>query len=174
MELTTPPRVPVALRETFEAIAHSTDAFCDQHLNDEYKQLIRPALAALCRKRPSPLLKGQASPWAAGAVHAVGMVNFLFDPAQTPHCQATDIWAHFCVSASTGQNHSKKIRDALGMDQMDPTWTLPSRLDANPLIWMLEVNGYMVDVRHMPLEVQDIAFAKGLIPYVPGRKVAPA
>ncbi len=173
MELSTP-RVPVALRGTFEAIAHSTDAFCDQHLNDEYKQLIRQALAALCRKRPSPLLKGQASSWAAGAVHALGMVNFLFDASQTPHCQATDIWAHFGLAASTGQNHSKKIRDALDMSQMDPNWTLPSRMDANPLIWMLEVNGYMVDVRRMPLEVQDIAFAKGLIPYVPGRKVAPA
>ena len=170
MALTTAPRVPVALRETFDAIAHSTDAFCDQHLNDEYKQLIRQALAALCRKRPSPLLKGQASSWAAGAVHALGMVNFLFDPAQAPHCQATDIWAHFGLTASTGQNHSKKIRDALGMSPMDPAWTLPSGMDANPLVWMLEVNGYMVDVRHMPLEVQDIAFAKGLIPYVPGRK----
>lgn len=173
MELSAP-RVPAAMRELFDAIAHSTDAFCDQHLNDEYKQLIRQALAALCRKRPSPLLKGQANSWAAGAVHALGMVNFLFDPAQTPHCQATDIWTHFCVAASTGQNHSKKIHDALGMSQMEPTWTLPSRMNANPLIWMLEVNGYMVDVRHMPLEVQDIAFAKGLIPYVPGRKEAQA
>jgi len=172
--MTTAPRVPVAMRELFEAIAHGTDAFCDQHLNDEYKQLIRQALAALCRKRPSPLLKGQANSWAAGAVHALGMVNFLFDPAQTPHCQATAIWAHFGLGASTGQNHSKKIRDALGMSPMDPAWTLPSRMDANPLIWMLEVNGYLVDVRRMPLEVQDIAFAKGLIPYVPGRKAAPA
>jgi hypothetical protein len=168
------PRVPAAMRELFESIAHSTDAFCNQHLNDEYKQLIRQALAALCRKRPSPLLKGQATAWAAGAVHALGMVNFLFDPAQTPHCQATAIWAHFGLGASTGQNHSKKIRDALGMSQMDPHWTLPSRMDANPLIWMLEVNGYLVDVRRMPLEVQDIAFAKGLIPYVPGRKAAQA
>ena len=172
--MTTALRVPAAMRELFEAIAHSTDVFCDQHLNDEYKQFIHQALAALCRKRPSPLLKGQANSWAAGAVHALGTVNFLFDASQTPHCKATDIWTHFCVSASTGQNHSKKIRDALGMSPMDPAWTLPSRMDANPLIWMLEVNGYMVDVRRMPLEVQDIAFAKGLIPYVPGRKAAPA
>jgi hypothetical protein len=105
-------------------------------------------------------------------VHALGMVNFLFDASQTPHRKATDIWAHFCLASGTGQTHSKKIRDALDMGQMDPQWTLPSRMDANPLVWMLEVNGFMVDVRHMPLEVQDIAFAKGLIPYVPGRKGA--
>jgi hypothetical protein len=160
------------MREKFDAIAQATDAFCEQHLNDEYEQLIRLALAALCRKRPSPLLKGQEYSWAAGAVHALGMVNFLFDASQTPHRKATDIWAHFCLASGTGQTHSKKIRDALDMGQMDPQWTLPSRMDANPLVWMLEVNGFMVDVRHMPLEVQDIAFAKGLIPYVPGRKGA--
>ena len=168
--MTQPERVPAALREKFDAIRQAADAFCDQRLNDEYKQLIRQALAALCRKRPSPLLKGQENSWAAGAVHALGMVNFLFDASQTPHCKATDIWAHFALAPGTGQNHSKKIRDALGMGQMDPQWTLPSRMDANPLVWMLEINGYLVDVRRLPLEVQDMAYAQGLIPHVPGRK----
>ena len=163
-------RVPAALQEKFDTIALTTDAFCDQHLNGDYKQLIRLALAALCRKRPSPLLKGQNNSWAAGAVHALGMVNFLFDDSQTPHCKATDIWAHFGLASSTGQTHSKKIRDALDMGPMDPQWSLPSHMDVNPLIWMLEVNGLIVDIRQMPLEVQDIAYAKGFIPYVPGRK----
>lgn len=168
--MTPSPRVPAAMQEKFDTLAQATDAFCDQHLNDEYKQLIRLALAALCRKRPSPLLKGQENSWAAGAVHALGTVNFLFDATQTPHCKATDIWAHFGLAQGTGQTHSKKIRDALDMGQMDPQWTLPSRMDANPLVWMLEINGVIVDARNLSLEVQDIAYARGLIPYVPGRK----
>jgi hypothetical protein len=40
-------------------------------------------------------------------------------------------------------------------------------IEKNPLIWMLEINGVLVDVRHMPLEVQEMAYAKGLIPYIP-------
>jgi hypothetical protein len=40
-------------------------------------------------------------------------------------------------------------------------------LDRNPLVWMAEVNGYLVDLRTMPREVQEIAFEKGLIPYIP-------
>jgi hypothetical protein len=40
-------------------------------------------------------------------------------------------------------------------------------LDKNPLVWMAEVNGYLVDLRAMPREVQEIAFEKGLIPYIP-------
>jgi hypothetical protein len=55
----------------------------------------------------------------------------------------------------------------LKMYQLDPNWTLPSRLDDNPMVWMLQVNGFMVDVRHAPREVQEIAFNKGLIPYIP-------
>ena len=163
-------RVPAALQDKFNAIAQAADVFCDQRLNGEYQQLIRLALAALSRKRPSPLLKGKDVAWAAGAVHALGMVNFLFDPSQTPHCKAADIQVHFGVGASLCASRSKEMRDALDMGQLSVEWMLPSRMDANPLIWMLEVNGLMVDVRHMPLEVQEIAFAKGFIPYVPGRK----
>ena len=46
-------------------------------------------------------------------------------------------------------------------------WTLPSLRDQNPLTWMAEVNGLLVDLRQMPREVQEIAFEKGMIPYIP-------
>jgi hypothetical protein len=35
------------------------------------------------------------------------------------------------------------------------------------MVWMLNVNGIMMDVRYAPREVQEIAFQKGLIPYIP-------
>ena len=35
------------------------------------------------------------------------------------------------------------------------------------MIWMLEVNGFMMDIRTCPREVLKIAFQKGLIPYIP-------
>ena len=163
-------RVPATMQEKFNAISQATDAFCDQRLNDDYKKVIRSALAALSRKRPSPLLKSKDNAWAAGVVHAVGMVNFLFDPSQTPTCKAPEIYAHFGVSASTVSLRSKETRDALGMSQFSPEWTVASNMDKNPLIWMLEVNGLLVDVRRMPLAMQEIALAQGMIPYIPGRK----
>ena len=46
-------------------------------------------------------------------------------------------------------------------------WTLPSRIDDNRMIWMLTVNDMMIDIRHAPRELQEIAFNKGLIPYIP-------
>lgn len=79
----------------------------------------------------------------------------------------SDIDAGFGISESSGATKLAAIRRMLKIHQLDPNWTLPSRLDDNPMIWMLEANGFMMDVRHAPREVQDIAFNKGLIPYIP-------
>ena len=55
----------------------------------------------------------------------------------------------------------------LNVHRLNPKWSLPSLLEQNPLVWMAEVNGLIVDLRTMPREVQAIAFAKGMIPYIP-------
>jgi hypothetical protein len=94
--------VPKAMEEKFNSIVALTDEFAQRHLNQEYARLIRQATAALCRKRPSPLEKGQAKTWACGVTHAVGMVNFLFDSSQNPHISATELYQAFGVAASTG------------------------------------------------------------------------
>jgi hypothetical protein len=165
-----PPRslkVPAALQAKVTSLLASIDGFCSSHLNAEYRELIHTALAALARKRPSPLLGGREPSWCAGVVHAIGSANFLFDKSQTPHCKPTLIYTHFGVSAGTGQAHSKKVRDLLRIAPFSPGWTLPSRLDDSPMAWMLEVDGFIRDVRSLPLEIQIEACAKGLIPYVP-------
>jgi hypothetical protein len=50
---------------------------------------------------------------------------------------------------------------------MDPQWYRPSKLEDNPMAWMIEVNGLIVDARWMPREVQEEAYRRGLIPYIP-------
>jgi hypothetical protein len=59
------------------------------------------------------------------------------------------------------------IRKLMRIHQLDPEWTLPSRMDENPLIWMMKVNGLLMDIRHAPREAQVVAFQKKLIPYIP-------
>jgi Domain of unknown function (DUF6398) len=160
-------QVPKDMQARFDDITQLTDAFSKAHLNDEYAQSCRQLTATLCRKRPSPLLQGKAATWACGIIHALGTVNFLFDASQEPHVPASQIASYFGLSSSTMQAKSKQIRDLFDMYQFDPEWTLPSRVDQNPLIWMLEVNGLIIDVRHAPREIQEEAFRKGLIPYIP-------
>jgi len=159
--------VPKAMQDKYREVVELTDSFSAEYLNDEYAQLIRYVVAALARKRPSPLAKGKANSWACGATHAIGMVNFLFDKSQTPNMSAADLYKIFGVGQSTGQGKSKTIRDYLNMYQSDPNWTLASNLASNPMAWMLSVNGLIIDIRTMPREAQEIALEKGLIPYIP-------
>ena len=159
--------VPWAMQNTYAAVVELTDAFCREHLNAEYATLCRSAAAALARKRPSPLTRGRVEIWACAIVHALGSVNFLFDRSQELYISAEDLCAHFGVSKSSGANKAKWIRDELKMSQFDATWFLPSRIDESPIAWLIEVNGLIVDARYVPREIQEIAYRKGLIPYIP-------
>ncbi len=73
----------------------------------------------------------------------------------------------FGVGQSTASAKARVIADALRTHRMDPAWMLRSFVDRNPLAWMAEVNGMLVDLRDMPREVQVIAHEKGMIPYIP-------
>jgi hypothetical protein len=159
--------VPTTMQSTYESIVRLTDEVARKNLNAEYAQIIRYATAALCRKRPSPVAKGHLNTWACGIAYAIGAVNFLFDKSQTPHMSGAELCKAFGVSQSTGSAKAKVVKEALGLFQLHPDWCLPSKLESNPLVWMLSVNGLMVDIRSMPREVQEIAYHKGLIPHIP-------
>ena len=162
-----PTSVPKTMRATFEAVVRLTDEFCRERLNEEYAEMARAMAAALGRKRPSPLASGQARTWACAILYELGRVNFLSDRASQPHMTLTELRAGFGVSQGTASAKARVIEDALRVRLFDPEWTLPSQRDRNPMVWMAEVNGLLVDLRDMPREVQEIAYEKGMIPYIP-------
>ena len=145
----------------------ATDAFCDEMLNEEYAELCRKMVKKLSRKRPFPFLRGRPKTWICGIIRTIGTINFLQDSSFEPYMKSSDIDKVFGVSSSTGQKRSKQIRDLLKIHELDPEWTVPSLLEQNPMVWMLEVNGFMMDARTAPREIQQTAFEKGLIPYIP-------
>jgi Domain of unknown function (DUF6398) len=160
-------QVPGEMQARFDDITRLTDTFSQAYLNDEYATICRQLTATLCRKRPSPLSQGKVATWACGIIHAIGTVNFLFDSSEKPYVPASQIASYFGLSSSTMQAKSKHIRDLLNMYQMDPNWTMPSKIDDNLMAWMIQVNGLIIDARHAPREIQEEAFRKGLIPYIP-------
>ena len=162
------PTVPAISRPAYDTIVALTDAFCREHLNGEYELLCRKLAGALARKRPSPLLGGKPTTWACGVVRTIGWFNYLDDSSRKPHMKLTAIDRAFGVAESTAQGKSKAIRTLLKISTSDPQWTLPSRMDENPMAWVIEINGFIVDARHLKREFQEEALRKGLIPYIPG------
>ena len=71
------------------------------------------------------------------------------------------------VSKSTASSTAAEIRKWLKIDHFSAEWVLPSRMEDNPLLWLVEVDGIVVDARRLPLELQGECARLGLIPYVP-------
>ncbi len=159
--------VPKAVEAKYNEIAEMITQFCDEKLSEEYKDLSLRALERLCRKRPSPLEKGKARTWACGIVYAIGSNNFIFDKSQPYYMPATAIAEWFGISKSTAGNKASEVTDILDLSYMNTEFVLKSLLDSNPVVWLLEVDGLLVDIRKMPREVQEQAFLQGLIPYIP-------
>ena len=155
------------MQAAYDAVVALTDAFCHDHLTDEYRDLARAMTASLSRKRPSPLASGQPRTWACGIIHVLGQLNFLSDKASRPHMTMAEVCAAFGVGQSTASAKARIISDALHLNRMDPTWMLKGLVDQSPFVWMAEVNGVLVDLRQMPREMQAIAFEKGMIPHIP-------
>ena len=82
-------------------------------------------------------------------IYVLGQINFLSDRSTQPYMAMADVCARFGVNQSTASGKARAISQALGTRQFDPNWSLPSLLDRNPLVWMAEVNGMLVDLRYM-------------------------
>lgn len=167
MDIKTLPKVPGNVQITFTAIVEILEAICREKLDDEYFCLSIELAAKLARKRPSPLLSGSKKTWAAGIVHALGTVNFLFDKSQSPHLSLGDLCEWFELGQSTINGKSKAIRDIFKIYQFSPAWCLPSKLKDHPLVWMVSVDGYIVDIRRESHDMQVAAYKAGVIPYIP-------
>ena len=160
-------RIPAAMRPAVEQVIELTDQVCADLLDEEYAGLARHVVGKLARKRPSPLLGGRAATWAGGVVWALGQVNFLFDRSTEPYVAQDALASAFGLSKSTLGQKGKQIRDMLRMTWGTPEFLRAEMIDANPMIWFIEVNGMPCDARELPVEIQVAAYLEGIIPYVP-------
>lgn len=97
--------------------------FSDRHLDEEYKGLCTDIAIKLSRKREPPILHGRIGIWAGGIIHAIGSINFLFDPGFEPHVSAEDLAAYFGASNSAVYQRSSQIREMFKIDQFNEKYT---------------------------------------------------
>ena len=158
-------RVPAVLADRVREIVELTDGVCSARLDGEYGELCRRLVVKLARKRSSPIERGEARVWAAGVVYAIGQNNFLFDPGETLHVSGDQLSEWLTVPKGTMAAKAKQIRDAVRLDvPMDPEFCRGELLADHPFAWMVEVDGVIVDVRMLPVELQIEAQRLGLIP----------
>lgn len=160
-------RIPKAARAFADAVVAVTDTVCAEHLDAEYAELARRLVGRLARKRPTPLARGDARVWAAGVIYTLGQLNFLFDRSQPVHATADALSGFTRVKKTTMANKARAIRTALALGDFDIELLRRDLIDSTPLVWMLELDGLLVDARDLPVELQIEAHERGFIPYVP-------
>lgn len=137
-------------KEEMKEIKHQlislTGGFCNAHVNDEYTQLCERLIDKMARKRSVPFISGKVETWAAGIIHALGTINFLFDKTQKLHVSHDQISEYFVVPKSTMGQKSKIIRDMFRMNHWDPEFSTAKMQRDNPFRRMTMVNGYIVSL----------------------------
>jgi hypothetical protein len=144
------------IKERQQEILGLLQAFCAQKLNEEYFSLAERLLAKLGRKRNIPFATGQPKTWAAGIIHALGTINFLFDKSIKPYVSVDEITAFFQTSKSASGNKSKEIRDMLGLRTWDREFSTRHILQNNPFKDLVMVDGLIVPLDTLPEEMQTI------------------
>lgn len=160
--------IPVALKPQVEQILERLEAVCTEPLGADFVAPCQDMALDLARLRNSPLKTGRALSWACAIAYTVGDLNFLYDPSRRPKWRGADVCAMFGVSQSAVSPKSTQIRRALGLSPIDTRYWVPRLYPNNPFVWILSVNGLLMDIRQAPLGAQREASRKGLIPYVPG------
>lgn len=128
-------RVPAAMQDRHGEITALTDAFCTEHLTDEYRDLCRRLIATLCRtsdhRHLRPVL--HALGLVAWPTRSGGSTSFSTDPRSHTCARMRCASEHFELSTQTGSARSGAILNLLKVGQLDPGWSLSSQLARNPL-----------------------------------------
>ena len=83
--------IPIQMRPIYGELAEMISDYCGRFLSEDYHTLCLRLLEKLCRKRPSPLLRGRRNTWAAGIVYAIAANNLIFDKSMPIHRTADEL-----------------------------------------------------------------------------------
>ena len=127
-----------------EKIIELVSSFCDEKLDDEYKQLSIKLVEKMGRKHDVPFKRGKLEIWASAVIYALGQINFLFDKSNEPYAAADDICDYFNTKKSTVSNKARDIREMFNMGHFDSEFSLSNILESQPSFYIDEESGMII------------------------------
>ena len=142
------------IKEREQVLLEMVGTFCAQMLDDDYFQLCEKLIKKMGRKREVPFQRGQLDVWAAAVVHAIGSINFLFDKSFEPYMTAEQICEYFGTKKSTVSTKAAQIKDMFKLWHYSPEFSTQKMNESNPFNNLVMVDGFIVPVDTLPLELQ--------------------
>jgi len=143
------------INEKTQQLIIMTAGFCDQYLDEEYKQLCEKMVMKISRKRNVSYLSGRIEIWAASIVYALGQINFLFDCSFEPYSTPDDICNYFGTNKSTTSQKAKIIRDMFKLGYWDDEFSTTRVQEDNPFSKLAIINGFIVPIDVLTPESQE-------------------
>ena len=98
--------------------------FCDEVLDDEYKQLSIKLVRKMGRKHNAPFQRGKPEIWASAVIYALGQINLLFDKSSKPYSSADEICDFFNTKKSTVSDKARSIRETFNLNYFDDEFSI--------------------------------------------------
>ncbi|MEG0844147.1 MAG: DUF6398 domain-containing protein [Romboutsia sp.] len=114
--------VPKVMIKKIEPIIKEIEVFCDENLNDNFKEKAIELTSKLSRKRPSPLNTGRSKTWSAAILDTIMKVNFVHDKSNPLHMTKKEFIQKIGVSQGTINKKSKEIMDFLDISILSQEW----------------------------------------------------
>lgn len=114
--------IPKKMQEKTEPIIKEIEKFCDENLNDNFKDKAIELTCKLSRKRPSPLESGRTKTWAAAILNIIMEINFVYSSQNPFYMMKKDFCKNIGVSQNTVNKRSNEIMDLLNIDIFSREW----------------------------------------------------
>jgi len=132
-----------------------TSDFCKEKLDENYLILSAKAINNLGSFDDIPYLKGQIELWAAGIIHALGSINFLFEESVQPHVTKIEISEYFGVKKSNISSKSSSIQRTLGMQHFGSEYSTQRIKKEDTSKDFVKVDGRLVHLTTLPPDLQE-------------------
>lgn len=114
--------IPKKMQEKTEPIIKEIEKFCDENLNDNFKDKAIELTCKLSRKRPSPLQSGRTKTWVAAILNTITEINFVYDSDNPIYMMKKDFCKKIGVSQNTVNKRTNEIMDMLNIDIFSREW----------------------------------------------------
>lgn len=103
-------RIPYVMLPVFETLSPILNDFCQAFLDERYEPKCQDALERLCCMRPSPLLSGNPTFWAAGICYFICSENDRFARGCKKHISTDAVAGFFEIKPRAASMKASQIR----------------------------------------------------------------
>ena len=102
--------------EKQEKLTEMVDNFCDEYLNEEYKQICHEIIEEMSNGKRVQFKRGKLEVWASAVIYAICQINSLFDKSSEINIARKDIFSYFGTNQTAVLTKAMKLRDIYDLD----------------------------------------------------------